>query len=573
MNKKNTETITDKTELILYSLVSSLRNTQNDKNVYVCTMLLLYLLIKSDINVDYTYSDILSGKIDKDETVVNAAKQYITEDIWNDFRDLRTRYSKENLIEALLSDKTNYLTRYEDFTTPESLINLSLKLLKIKGRVADICCGTGNFLVAAAKSEKAGSLSGYEIDTNSWLIAYLRKKIVGENMQIVLGDVFSILNTNDKFDVIFSEYPWHLHSYTDVMEKYWAYLSNTYFFSKKASSDWLFNLLIVNLLSETGKAVAIMPSGNMVNQSDLEIRKYFAENEYIETIIQLPPKMHSYTAIRTCLVVFSHKNKSTHFVDASATFKKGRRLNEFTEENITSIIQAVKKDSEISCTANREEIKEKDYSLDPARYLAKPLEYSNSVLFKSIIKKISRGAPITAAKLDEITSGKKTPFRYLSVANMTDGLISDDLLYLTNIEPSLEKYCVKNNSLVMSKFSYPYKIVVAKVSAGTKLLMNSNLYLIELDESKANPYYVKSFLESEDGDASLKLITAGTALASLGVSDLLGIVVPLPSLEVQNRIAEKYIEKENTVKELKKKLASAISDLSQVFKSEDISKC
>ena len=57
----------------------------------------------------------------------------------------------------------------------------------------------------------------------------------------------------------------------------------------------------------------------------------------------------------------------------------------------------------------------------------------------------------------------------------------------------MEKYCIKNNSLVISKNGAPVKIAVASVEEGRKILANGNLYVIELDETKVNPYFVKDY--------------------------------------------------------------------------------
>ena len=37
------------------------------------------------------------------------------------------------------------------------------------------------------------------------------------------------------------------------------------------------------------------------------------------------------------------------------------------------------------------------------------------------------------------------------LANIQDGIISDDLPYLKEMNPKYEKYCIKNGSLVISK--------------------------------------------------------------------------------------------------------------------------
>ena len=56
---------------------------------------------------------------------------------------------------------------------------------------------------------------------------------------------------------------------------------------------------------------------------------------------------------------------------------------------------------------------------------------------------------------------------------------------------------------------YPYKVAVAEVKEGQKIMGNGNLYIVELDEEKIDPYYLAAFLSSEQGTAALKSITVG----------------------------------------------------------------
>ena len=55
---------------------------------------------------------------------------------------------------------------------------------------------------------------------------------------------------------------------------------------------------------------------------------------------------------------------------------------------------------------------------------------------------------------------------------------------------------------------------------GQRILANGNLYIIELDESRANPYYIKAFFDSEQGIAALKSITVGATIPNIGVDTL-----------------------------------------------------
>ena len=155
--------------------------------------------------------------------------------------------------------------------------------------------------------------------------------------------------------------------------------------------------------------------------------------------------------------------------------------------------------------------------------------------------------------------------QFLMLSNIQNGIIDDKLPYLKEIEEKHEKYCVKNNSLILSKNGAPFKVAVATVPEGQKVLANGNLYVIELDETKANPYYLKAFLESEQGVAALKRITVGTTIPSIGVDKLKNLIVPLPPLEEQSRIAAKYLAVLDEISALKQKIDKAVDKLKTVF--------
>ena len=72
------------------------------------------------------------------------------------------------------------------------------------------------------------------------------------------------------------------------------------------------------------------------------------------------------------------------------------------------------------------------------------------------------------------------------------------------------------------------------------VLISSNLYKIELDESKMNSVYLKGYLESEHGQAELKKASSGGTIMMLGIDALRKIKVPQMSIEEQNKVVEEY---------------------------------
>ena len=106
------------------------------------------------------------------------------------------------------------------------------------------------------------------------------------------------------------------------------------------------------------------------------------------------------------------------------------------------------------------------------------------------------------------------------------------------------------------------------IEEGNKILANGNLYVIELDEDKINPYFLKAYLESENGKAALSRVAVGATLLNLPVEGLKKITIPLPDLKSQKIIADKYYAKINEIKELKYKLEKATAELEHIYTEE-----
>ena len=459
-------------------------------------------------------------------------------------------------------------------TTPNSIIKLAHKLLKVGAgeKIADVCCGSGTYMVSAVLEEPNAYYHGFEINIANRAAASMKAELMAANIEVTLCDVFNIANHNEtpKYDKIFANYPVGLKlrnlgagtSYLDKLaEKYPGV-------SKATSSDWVFNALLCDMLTENGKAIGIMTNGSTWNSIDIPMRKYFIERNMVECVISLPGKMFASTSIPTTLIVLSHGNGNIRMIDATKHCQQGRRQNEFSDENIETIVAALTEDSDYSRSISIEELRKNEYNLSLSRYSADNLGFHNGVTFESVIKRISRGAPCTARQLDEMVSDNITNMQYLMLANIQDGMIDDKLPYLSYIDPKYEKYCLKNNTLILSKNGFPYKVAVASVKEDQRILANGNLYIIELDEEKANPYYIKAFFDSEQGHAVLKSITVGATIPNIGVDKLKKVEIPLPTMDEQKRIAQKYQATLDEISVIKLRLEKTVNKLHHIFDEE-----
>lgn len=542
----------------------------NDEYAFPLAPYLLTMVSMQPNPEKFTYDRLLGEELLLDSNVKYLVETYLNADLWQHLLDLTSKYSTDDFYVATIYGTAQHELKTGE-PTPRSIISLAHEILDVKANelVADFCCGTGNYIFSASVREPNAIYEGYEDDIYRSEAAMMLSEMLAPKANIEYTDVFYLYGKYDsgRYDKIFSNYPFGM--------KLKSFDSDCLFFrglrydfpkiSSSTSSDWIFNLLICDMLKDSGKAVAIMTNGSTRNSVDIPMRKHFVENGFIEAVISLPSKMFSFTGIPTTLIVLSKNNKSVRMIDATNLCHRGRRQCIFTDEDIRVIVDAFKKDCEYSKSISINELRENEYCLDLERYTEAKIHFNNGVSFEDIMKSITRGAPCTAEQLDEMVSKSATNMQYLMLANIQNGLIDDKLPYLSYIDPKYEKYCLKNNSLILSKNGYPYKVAVASVKENQKILANGNLYIIELDEDKVNPYYLKAFFDSEQGISVLRNITVGAKIPNIGVDKLKKVEIPLPPLEEQNRIAERYLSTLNEISSLKLKLEETIDKLQLIF--------
>ena len=104
-----------------------------------------------------------------------------------------------------------------------------------------------------------------------------------------------------------------------------------------------------------------------------------------------------------------------------------------------------------------------------------------------------------------------------------------------------EKFVIPNNSIVLSKMASPtFRSAVVNTSNEQSIVATGNLFIIEVDEKIANPYYIQAFFDSELGESTLNHGSGGVTVKTLSADAIKNIKLPLPPLDKQNEIAVKY---------------------------------
>jgi len=530
---------------------------------------ILYRASKDNIK-DVDSIELFESSCDVDSSI-KIELDYYCHDIWPVLDRLKIYgFDEDNLLAYLLFNN-DLEDSLREASTPRGILKLAAKILDVQENesVLELCSGKGNFFVELALLRENIKYTGIELSMANNFIANIRASVLERDISLFLSDAMTYKAKNQA-DKLFANYPFLINvpDMENIVKDMEMLPDNI----KRASSDWIFNLKLVEQMKSGGKAVAVMTNGTTWNSTDKKIREYFVENGLIEATVLLPAKLFPGTSIATTLVIFSHGNTNIKMIDAGENFTKEGRRNILSDNDISDILDLLQKDGKNSITISIKEIAENDYIINASRYLEKAPEIKDGVEIESIVKSITRGAQLRASDLDENKSAEHTNYRYIMLSNINDGdIYFTDNQYLKDIQTNLKKFCVRNNSIVLTKTGSPdFKSAVVQVAEGMEILATGNMFILEIDETKANPYYVQALFDSELGRALFKSIYVGSAIPTIPLEKLRKLEIPLPSPEEQNIIGEKYKEELERIADLKEKLETSREKLKQIYNIKTI---
>ena len=112
------------------------------------------------------------------------------------------------------------------------------------------------------------------------------------------------------------------------------------------------------------------------------------------------------------------------------------------------------------------------------------------------------------------------------------------------------------------------KICVFEDNFDKPVVPSANLFVCHLKKDRIDPWYLKSFTESESGKAMIQSIAIGTVIKSISQKSLEEMQVPCPPLEKQRAVAESFKAKFMRLRELKREIESLSHDMAKVFEEE-----
>lgn len=292
-----------------------------------------------------------------------------------------------------------------EFFTPQEVGELLARIVIMDktsvNKVYDPACGSGGLLLKFAKilgkENVREGFFGQEINLTTYNLARINMflhNINYNNFSIERGDtLIHPAHWNDEpFDAIVSNPPYGIK----WVGKDNPILINDERFAPagvlapKNAADLAFTMHMLSWLSPKGTAAIVEFPGVLYRTGvEQKIRKYMVDNNFVDTVIQLPSGLFFGTSIATCIIVLK-KNKSDNnilFIDATDEcipntnkMKNATNNNKLSDVNIDNIISLIKDRSTIdkkTYLATYDEVTENDYNLSINSYIKSNEEKSN----------------------------------------------------------------------------------------------------------------------------------------------------------------------------------------------------
>jgi type I restriction enzyme M protein len=277
-----------------------------------------------------------------------------------------------------------------EYYTPQEVSEL-LARITVSGKtevnkVYDPACGSGSLLLQFAKvlgkENVRQGFFGQEINITTYNLCRINMflhDINYEKFDIAHGDTLTdpVHWDDQPFEAIVSNPPYSIKWDGDANP---LMINDDRFapagvLAPKSKADLAFTMHILSWLAVNGTAAIVEFPGVMYRGgAEKKIRQYLVDNNFVDTVILLPPDLFFGTGIQTCILVLkkSKTDNKVLFINAEREFARQGNKNKLREEDRLKILEnfETRQDVEyLSRLVDHSEIQENDYSLSVTSYV------------------------------------------------------------------------------------------------------------------------------------------------------------------------------------------------------------
>lgn len=562
---------------MFYELKKTIRNLE--KQIDINRIFISYILIlaqRSPNTIDL--NTILNNEVISENLKTFFKSKFSS--CWYKVVPILRCFTEKELVDYLNNDENEVGSKAFN-TSSKGLVDLINKVLDIRqgDEICDLGSGSGDYLNLTSKSlnldNSENKVVGYEVFDSIAAISEIKLSLNCVSANVVWSDYFNLEFKNHKYDKVFMCPPFgRLQNLTSEISDFIKEVLPDFPINNSSNIfyDWYNVARAVGAMKEGGKAVVILQESAMSAINQKSFRRYFLQRGLIEAIIELPSKLYNFTAVTTYLVLMSEGNEKVKLINASEICDSGRKYNIIKREHTLEILEMLSSESPDKYE-NRIDVKNdillsSNSILSAREYLVNPKEMQDGIALKDLIKSIKRGAAISSTELDSLICKSNSSINYITSANIIDGFIDENIMYLSEIPEKFANCQATEGDIIISRTipkTSSFKVVVVECR-DKKVVPNENLYILNIDREKADPFFIKAYFESAEGQKKLYNLSNGNIVKMLPARNLEMLQIPKINIEIQYKIGEKCKDAVHNVIEALKNLEDHRRKLSCVYK-------
>lgn len=491
------------------------------------------------------------------------------------------------------------------FRTPRHIIDMMVEIVDPKKNetILDPACGTAGFLISAYRHILA---QNKDEDGKSTLTADDRKRLT-ENFAgyDISPDMVRLSRVNmylhhftkpkiSEYDTLTSEEKWDdcydvILANPPFMTPKGGIMPHSRYRVKAKRSEVLFVDYIAEHLNPTGRAAIIVPEGIVFQSANAykELRKYLVDDGLLYAVISLPAGVFNpYSGVKTSIllidksfarlkdeILFVKLNNDGFDLGAQRQPQKGSEIPE-----IIRIFQKYHADMEPQTTydeirqhplvtiASRKQVVEQDYILVGERY-TQQREFNGkyelaSLGDKTLFQIESGGTP--SSGVEGYWNGG------INWATLADLPAENLITEVAQTQRTISAAGLGNSSaklLPVGTVLVSTRATIGRVAISkTELATNQGFKnIIVLDAKRVSNEYI-AYMMTTMTEKLLALASGGT-FKEVSKSNFLTLEIPLPPLDIQEQIAKKVKESQQTIHDLQSQIISEQKKISDTLNS------
>jgi type I restriction enzyme M protein len=514
---------------------------------------------------------------------------------WVSAQPFETHQDRRRLLDRLDSILYKSQDKHSgQFFTPPTVLQLLVELAAPTAgeRVYDPCFGFAGLLTtslgyvqrhAPDRAPRGGQpllqVSGIEINSSSYTIGLTRLALAGiADPQIELGNALERTPMNSpqrgEFDLVIANPPWGGKIDLDGLD---------YFPIQTSDSAALFIQHAMMQLRPGGRAVIVVPPSILFGSGAVQkVRHWLLEQHTIEAVIGLPDgSLHPYTNITPTILVVrcGGPTRSLRMIDGSSlsspkTSGEGTQLVQSIVTAFTDPVAHPIGNCD-SWTVTVESVSAIGWDLTPKRRDQSSLELILNSLPRGIeIRSLGDVCAITSGRsyrsndlqetppLSNLNPSPKTllpdverstlsqqrplafahtPIPYIRIRDVQDGMVSKASSWLGPVAASSaeSKWRLGVDDVLLSKSGTIGKAGIVRDGAIGAIAANG-FFVLRAEDGVIDPHFLLAYLQSKECRAWMDDRAQGSRIRHLTLALLRKLPIPVPAIQVQQRVAEQH---------------------------------